>query len=393
MITARAWLVLGFCCVIAMLDGADVQAMAIAAPLFARELAIAPGLLGSIFSIALAGMALGAFLGGKLADRYGARRMLVASTAFFGGWQLLSACADGVGTLVAARALAGFGLGAASPCFLALAAVQVPPARRARTIGIVWAFFPLGGLVGGLINGWLIEHSGWRDMFVYGGVAPLIVALLLALSPLSPPQPGVALHPAADAPASSAGGGPPLLRFLGLATVFFAIFGILAGLVIWVPWFMAQQGLTPRLGATVLAWHSLGALISFAAGGFLYERFGNRALVLSLLCGAGAIAGLGAGLSLFWTIAAAMLLIGIFLGIAAASALAIGGAMYADARRSGGLGALMAVGRAGQMALPFAIGQGVAAGLHAIAIVQATALLPLAAMAAAILIGRQAAEA
>jgi hypothetical protein len=50
----------GLCCAVAFLDGADSQAMAIAAPAFARTIGIAPGALGILFSISLAGAALGA---------------------------------------------------------------------------------------------------------------------------------------------------------------------------------------------------------------------------------------------------------------------------------------------------------------------------------------------
>jgi hypothetical protein len=56
---------------IALLDGLDLQMIGMAAPSIAIELAISPGSLGVVFSAALAGLGIGAFVVGPLADRLG----------------------------------------------------------------------------------------------------------------------------------------------------------------------------------------------------------------------------------------------------------------------------------------------------------------------------------
>jgi len=47
------------------------------------------------------------------------------------------------------------------PSFISLASEYVPKARRAAVVSLLWAGFPLGGVVGGLLGSWIIP--------VYGG--------------------------------------------------------------------------------------------------------------------------------------------------------------------------------------------------------------------------------
>src|SRR5580658_10914588 len=106
-----AMVTFALCCTVAFLDGADSQAMAIAAPAFARTIGIAPGALGILFSISLAGAAIGALACLIFAKQSGPRLMLVACTIVFGVFQLASAFANDYWHLVLARFGAGIGLG------------------------------------------------------------------------------------------------------------------------------------------------------------------------------------------------------------------------------------------------------------------------------------------
>ena len=169
------------CCAIAFLDGADTQAVAIAAPLIARDLAIGPGALGVVFSSSLFGAALGAIGCGSLADRYGPKRILILCTVWFGGFQFATAHVDHYAALLVLRFLAGLGLGGATPCFLGLAAAQVARQHRARLLGLLWGCFPIGAFAGGFGNGWIVGHLAWEMIFTIGGVIPLIVAALVGL--------------------------------------------------------------------------------------------------------------------------------------------------------------------------------------------------------------------
>jgi MFS transporter, AAHS family, 4-hydroxybenzoate transporter len=37
---------------------------------------------------------------------------------------------------------------------------------------------PVGGTVGGLVAAYFIPHWGWQSLFIFGGIAPLIIALI-----------------------------------------------------------------------------------------------------------------------------------------------------------------------------------------------------------------------
>src|SRR5471032_3086235 len=89
----------------------DRAALGVVAPILKNELHISPSRMGFIFSSFFVGYSLFAFVGGRLADRYGPHR--VFSWAM-GGWSLvcgLTATAGGFVSLLFLRTLFGFGEG------------------------------------------------------------------------------------------------------------------------------------------------------------------------------------------------------------------------------------------------------------------------------------------
>ena len=56
-----------------------------------------------------------------------------------------------------------------------------PRRRRATMVMIMFCGFSVGAALGGLLAAALIPHFGWRSVFVVGGVAPLLLAPILAL--------------------------------------------------------------------------------------------------------------------------------------------------------------------------------------------------------------------
>jgi EmrB/QacA subfamily drug resistance transporter len=107
-------------------------------------------------------------LGGKAADRYGRKRVLLAGLALFGLASLAGGLAGQPGHLIAARAVQGVGAAALAPAALALLTTTFPSGRaRIRAFGIWSATNAAGGALGVLIGGVLTEYAGWRwVMFV-----------------------------------------------------------------------------------------------------------------------------------------------------------------------------------------------------------------------------------
>ncbi len=114
---------------------------------------------------------------GKLADRFGHRRVylfgLTAALVFNG----LSALAWSAGSLIAFRVLGAL-LGAATgPSSMAMINQIFAPIDRARAMGM-WSLVMAGGpVIGVVLGGPIVEQFGWRWIFV--GQVPLILAGLL----------------------------------------------------------------------------------------------------------------------------------------------------------------------------------------------------------------------
>jgi MFS family permease len=141
--------------------------------------------------------------GGLIADLYGRRFAFMAGAVVFVIGSLGCAVAPSVSVLVAGRVVAGIGAALLLPSSLALVAVVWPdPAERRHAIGIWSACNGLAFVIGPTLGGLLIEHAGWRSIFVV--VIPIgmaAVALALAVLPESADPRGRAF----DAPAQVLG--------------------------------------------------------------------------------------------------------------------------------------------------------------------------------------------
>ncbi|NKZ05144.1 MFS transporter [Actinomadura latina] len=118
-------------------------------------------------------------LGGKAADRYGRKRVLLLGLGLFGLASLAGGFAQEPGHLVAARAAQGVGAAALAPAALALLTEAFPTGRaRVRAFGIWSATNAAGGALGVLIGGLLTEYASWRwVMFVNVPMAAAALAM------------------------------------------------------------------------------------------------------------------------------------------------------------------------------------------------------------------------
>src|SRR5882757_10611132 len=174
-------LIVSLCALVALLDGFDLQIIGLAAPAIAAALHIPVAGLGAVFAAALAGLAVGGIGFAPLADRVGRKPVLVAAVVCFGAFTLATMTAESVPALLVYRFATGLGLGTAVPCAISLASELVPAGRRATIAGLLFAGFPVGGVLAGLLGSRLIPTEGWQSLFVVGGIAPLVLAVLIGL--------------------------------------------------------------------------------------------------------------------------------------------------------------------------------------------------------------------
>ncbi|MEU8174466.1 MFS transporter [Microbispora hainanensis] len=165
--------------VVQFMVSVDLSVVNLGLPRIAAGLGFSPvGLTWVIHAYALTfgGLLL---LGGKIADRYGHKRVLLAGLAVFGLASLAGGFAQEPGHLVAGRALQGIGAAALSPAALAVLTVTFPSGKaRVRAYGIWSAVNAAGGALGVLIGGALTQYAGWRwVMFVSVPMAAVALAL------------------------------------------------------------------------------------------------------------------------------------------------------------------------------------------------------------------------
>lgn len=103
---------------------------------------------------------------GRLGDRFGHRRLLLAGLLVFAVACALCSTAPSLGMLVAARALQGFGAAVMLAMTMALVAATVPKEQTGRVMGLLGTLSAVGTGLGPAIGGALIAASGWRALFL-----------------------------------------------------------------------------------------------------------------------------------------------------------------------------------------------------------------------------------
>ena len=383
--TARAgayqrWLVF-LTAITVVFDGIDNQLLGVVLPTVMREWGIDRSALAPAVSLGYAGMMAGGALAGIAGDRFGRRQALLGSVAVFGAMTLATAAVNDLATLAALRFLSGIGLGGALPNAATLAAEFVPRAQRPMAVTATIVCVPLGAMLAGILGSQLLETTGWRALFVAGGVVPLVAAVALArVLPESPRF--LARHPARW---------PELVRLAGklgrpvtpdaafedsternvtrapISSLFDVEFrrdtialwvsfcscllAVYLGFS-WLPTVLAGAGFGSSVASSGITAFNLGGVVGALVSGAVMSRIGSRAAMLTMSIGAiaGAITLSMMKLSTDAPLAPIMIMLTITGGLINAiqtTMYALATNVYPSAVRATGVGAATAVGRAG----------------------------------------------
>jgi MFS transporter, AAHS family, 4-hydroxybenzoate transporter len=176
------WGVIVLCGLVVLLDGYDIQAMALAAPSIASEWSLPPSVFGIALASALMGLMLGAGVLAPLGDRWGRRPLLIGGMALVGFASLGTAFSTDLSDLVLWRLLTGLGLGASIPNATALTSEYMPTRRRAALVTLMFCNMSVGAFAAGFIAPSIIKAWGWEGIFILGGAIPFLICLLLFLA-------------------------------------------------------------------------------------------------------------------------------------------------------------------------------------------------------------------
>lgn len=182
----REWIGLAALALPAMLVIMDMSVLHLALPTLSRDLEPSGAELlwiTDVYGFVIAGAMITM---GTLGDRIGRRRMLMIGALAFGFASVLAAYAPTAETLIVARALLGLAGAVLGPSTLSLISAMFHDAEQRSFAITVWmTSFMLGGAVGPLAYGVLLEAFWWGSVFL---VAVPVMVFLLVAGPLVLPE-------------------------------------------------------------------------------------------------------------------------------------------------------------------------------------------------------------
>ena len=348
--------------------------------------------LSAVASVGFIGMAVGAVLGGLLADRIGRRRVFALTLLVYGLATGASALSGSVAVLIAWRFVVGLGLGAELPVASTLVSEFAPPRIRGRIIVVLESFWAIGWTVSAVIGFLVVPSSenGWRWALAVGA-APAIYSVFVRLRlPESvrflesrgrfleaestvqrfERSAGVTVLP--QEPAAATSGASPTAsaarpavtelfsralrgRTAALWLVWFCVNFSYYGAFIWLPTILVASGfsLTRSFAYTLII--TVAQLPGYAASAYLIERWGRRRTLAVFLMGSALSAALfGLATDASQVIGAGMLLS--FFNLGAWGALyAVTPELYPTRIRATGAGWAAGIGRSAAILAPLAV--------------------------------------
>jgi EmrB/QacA subfamily drug resistance transporter len=116
---------------------------------------------------------------GWAADRFGTKRIYLASLALFMLGSALCAVAWSADSLIAFRVLQGIGGGMIMPAVMTIMTKKAGPHRMGRVMGILGVPMLIAPILGPILGGWLVDDVSWRWIFLINipiGVIAIITA-------------------------------------------------------------------------------------------------------------------------------------------------------------------------------------------------------------------------
>ncbi|HJP98120.1 MAG TPA: MFS transporter [Rhodanobacteraceae bacterium] len=168
------------------LDAFDYFLLVMVMPAVAKSFGVPVKDVAFALLLTLAFRPLGALIFGRLADRYGRRRILMIDVTLYSVLGLACAFAPSLLVLLVLRALFGIAMGGEWGTGASLAMESIPVHSRGIVSGILQSGYPCGYLLCAIAYGLFFNSIGWRGMFVLAIVPALLVLYLRRSVPESP---------------------------------------------------------------------------------------------------------------------------------------------------------------------------------------------------------------
>lgn len=302
------YLILGLIIFLMTIDGIDAQILAVTVSTMSKEWGLPISAFGTAMAANHFGTAIGASLGGIIADKFGRKPTLIFGAILFGTCTIAMSFAKNTEYLVVFRIISGLGLGGCMPPALALLTETMPSGKKGLAISIAILCQPLGITLIGL-SGPLIQIIGWRPLYIIAGIIPYISALLcLLFLPESPAflaknetkkqemdalieklelkilKPRIDLYDAKTKGTFSllfAKG--ERLKVITLFATFFFSFLAMAMVLSWLPALLSKVGFAQSFAGYSISVWSFAGMLGVVITGFSIARFGPDRVAIGFL--------------------------------------------------------------------------------------------------------------
>ena len=142
----------------------DSTAVAVALPSFMFDFGTNVLWAGWTISIYMVAITSVMPLAGKLSDSFGSKKVFLISLILFTASSLSCGLAPNIYALIVFRFLQGVGGASFLPTAAGIVTDQFPE-HREKAIGLFSSIFPIGGIIGPNLGGWIVSQYSWRYIF------------------------------------------------------------------------------------------------------------------------------------------------------------------------------------------------------------------------------------
>lgn len=310
-ITKLQYITIMICFLMNVLDGMDVLIISYCAPAIATSWQIGPEALGIVFSVGLAGMALGALVIAPYADHIGRKKMILISAFLMGTSVFCTGFAQTVPQLMLLRLLSGLGIGSMLATTASLTSEYLPNRSKDFWVSFVLAGYPIGAIIVGYVAASVIPVSGWRMMFKLAGIASLVTIPVIffflsesiefylskqprnALQKVNRILEKLKVSPLSELPNKSNRSriisvdqllsNTYRISTLKLWTALFFAFGCLYFLISWIPKLATNAGLSMELAIYSGTVFNVGAFFGIVVQGYISSKIGLKKTIAFFL--------------------------------------------------------------------------------------------------------------
>jgi SHS family lactate transporter-like MFS transporter len=265
------------------LDAFDFFLLVFVVTDIAREFSVRVPTILLAITLTLALRPVGAFILGRLADRYGRRPVLMIDVLLYAALAFASAFAPNLIVFLILRALFGIAMGGEWGVGASLTMETIRPDSRGAVSGILQSGYASGYLIASVAYGVLFPYFGWRGLFMIG-ILPALLVLYIRRN--VPESPGWSLHRARQSSVLDV-----LSRHWKLALyaiLLMTCFNFLShGTQDVYPTFLkVDHGFKPHEVSVIVVIANIGAILGGLTFGTLSQHFGRRRMMVigALLC-------------------------------------------------------------------------------------------------------------